>query len=260
MLYENLSYKNEDHILLIRLHKVTAYQTRTEELSNELSDLCTTVTQNKEIHVVIINWEPEAPSSGMDLGEDVLTRWEGRTKPWSLAAPVAKLDIPIITAMNGYTIGQDLELALACDIRIASDTSHFGLPHVREGLIPWDGGTQRLSRLIGRAKAIEIILTGEIIDAREAHRIGLVHKVVENSELMNVVMNMAQEIASKMLENPPLTVGLSKIAIYRGIETTSLAEHQDFEIYNNAMLSNTLDFKEGLNAFLEKRKPQFQGK
>ena len=255
MLYENLSYKNEDHILLIRLHKVTAYQTRTEELSNELSDLCTTVTQNKEIHVVIINWEPEAPSSGMDLGEDVLTRWEGRTKPWSLAASVTKLNIPVITAMNGYTIGQDLELALACDIRIASDTSHFGLPHVREGLIPWDGGTQRLSRLIGRAKAIEIILTGEIIDAREAHRIGLVHKVVENSELMNVVMNMAQEIASK----GPISLRYAKEAIHKGMDLT-LKQGLRLEADLYFLLHTTRDRMEGIKAFQGKRTPQFQGR
>jgi enoyl-CoA hydratase/carnithine racemase len=255
MLYENLSYQNEDHILMIRLHKVTAYQTRTEELSNELSDLCTTVTQNKEIHVVIITWEPEAPSSGMDLGEDVLTRWEGRTKPWFLAASVAKLDIPIITAMNGYTIGQDLELALACDIRIASDTSHFGLPHVREGLIPWDGGTQRLSRLIGRAKAIEIILTGEIIDAREAHRIGLVHKVVANSELMNVVMNMAQEIASK----GPISLRYAKEAIHKGMDLT-LKQGLRLEADLYFLLHTTKDRTEGIKAFQGKRRPQFKGR
>ena len=255
MLYENLSYQNQDHILMIRLHKPTAYQTRTEELSNELSDLCTTVAQNKEIHVVIINWEPEAPSSGMDLGEEVMIRWEGRTKPWSLAAPVAKLDIPIITAMNGYTIGQDLELALACDIRIASDTSHFGLPHVREGLIPWDGGTQRLSRLVGRAKAIEIILTGEIIDAQEAHRIGLVHKVVENSELMNVVMNMAQEIASK----GPISLRYAKEAIHKGMDLT-LKQGLRLEADLYFLLHTTRDRMEGIKAFQGKRTPQFQGR
>ena len=255
MLYENLSYQNEGHILMISLQKVADYQTTTAELSNELSDLCTTVTQNKEIQVVIINWEPEAPSLGMDLGEDVLTRWEGRTKPWSLAASVAKFDIPIITAMNGYTIGQDLELALACDIRIASDTSHFGMPHVREGLIPWDGGTQRLSRLVGRAKAIEIILTGEIIDAQEAHRIGLIHKVVANSELMNVVMNMAQEIASK----GPISLRYAKEAIHKGMDLT-LKQGLRLEADLYFLLHTTKDRTEGIKAFQGKRRPQFKGR
>jgi len=172
-----------------------------------------------------------------------------------LAAPVAKLDIPIITAMNGYTIGQDLELALACDIRIASDTSHFGLPHVREGLIPWDGGTQRLSRLVGRAKAIEIILTGEIIDAQEAHRIGLVHKVVENSELMNVVMNMAQEIASK----GPISLRYAKEAIHKGMDLT-LKQGLRLEADLYFLLHTTRDRMEGIKAFQGKRTPQFQGR
>jgi len=255
MLYENLTYQNKDHILMIRLHKVTAYQTRIATLANELSDLCTTVTQNKEIHVVIINWEPEAPSSGMDLGEEVVIRWEGRTKSWSLAASVAKLDIPIITAMNGYTIGQDLELALACDIRIASDTSHFGIPHIREGLIPWDGGTQRLSRLVGRAKALEMILTGEIIDAKEAHRIGLVHKVVENTELMNVAMNMAQEIASK----GPISLRYAKEAIHKGLDLT-LKQGLRLEADLYFLLHTTKDRTEGIKAFQGKRSPKFKGR
>jgi len=255
MLYENLSYKNQDHILTICLHKVPTHQRRTEELSNELSDLCTTVTQNKEIHVVIINWEPEAPSSGMDLGDDVLIRWEGGTEHWSLAASVAKLDIPIITAMNGHTIGQELELALACDIRIASDTSHFGMPHIREGLIPWDGGTQRLSRLVGRAKAIEMILTGEMIDAQEAHRIGLVHKVVANTELMNVVMNMAQEIASK----GTISLRYAKEAIYKGMDLT-LKQGLRLEADLYFLIHTTKDRTEGIKAFQGKRSPKFMGK
>lgn len=255
MLYENLSFEKEDHVMSINLPKVAKYHARITQLANELSDLCTTVTQNKEIQVVIINWEPEAPSSGMDLGEDVLTLWEGRTKPWYLAASVAKLDIPIITAMNGYTIGQDLELALACDIRIASDTSHFGMSHVREGLIPWDGGTQRLSRLVGRAKAIEMILTGEIIDAQEAHQIGLVHKVVANSELMNVVMNMAREIASK----GPISLRYAKEAIHKGMDLT-LKQGLRLEADLYFLLHTTKDRTEGIKAFQGKRRPQFKGR
>jgi enoyl-CoA hydratase len=255
MLYENLSYKNQDDILTIRPHKVPTDKRRTEELSNELSDLFTTVTQNKEIQVVIINWEQGDPSSGINLGEDVSIYWECGTKPPSLAAPIAKLAIPIIAAMNGYTIGQDLEMALACDIRIASDASHFGMPHVREGLIPWDGGTQRLSRLVGRGKAIEMILTGEIIDAQEAHRIGLVHKVVTNSELMNVGMNMAREIASK----GPIALRYAKEAIYKGMDLT-LEQGLRLEADLYFLLHTAHDRKEGIKAFQEKRMPHFKGR
>jgi len=255
MLYENLSFEKEDHVMSINLPKVAKYHARITQLTNELSDICTTTTQDKEIHVVIINWKQEEPSSGTDLDEDVLTCWESGTKPRPLAASVAKLDIPIITAMNGYTIGQDLELALACDIRIASDTSHFGMPHVREGLIPWDGGTQRLSRLVGRAKAIEMILTGEIIDAQEAHRIGLVHKVVVNSELMSVVMNMAQEIASK----GPISLRYAKEAIHKGMDLT-LKQGLRLEADLYFLLHTTKDRTEGIKAFQGKRRPQFKGR
>lgn len=255
MLYENLSYKNQDGILTIHLHKVPTDKRRTEELSNELSDLCTTVSLNKDINVVIIKWEPEVPSSGMDLGEDVLIRWEGGAEHWPLAAFVAKLDIPIIIAMKGYIIGQNLELALACDIRIASHSSHFAMPHVREGLIPWDGGTQRLSRLVGRAKAIEMILTGEMIDAQEAHRIGLVHKVVANSELMNMTITMAQEIASK----GPISLRFAKEAINKGMDLT-LKQGLRLEADLYFLLHTTKDRTEGIKAFQGKRSPEFKGK
>ncbi len=126
--------------------------------------------------------------------------------------PIAKLDIPVIISIHGYAIGPALELALACDIRIASETSHFGLPCIDEGMIPRDGGTQRLPRLVGKSKAVELILTGEIINAHEAHRIGLISKVVKPEELSATSMGMARDMATKA----PIALRYAKEAIHKG--------------------------------------------
>ena len=141
---------------------------------------------------------------------------EDKTKFWSFAEPIGKLDKPVIAAIDGDAIGQGLALPLTCDIRISTDTSHFGLPHIKKGGTLWDGGTQRLSRLVGRDKALEMILTGEIIDAQEAHRIGLINKVVRTKEVMEMLMNMAREIASK----GPIALRYTKEAIYKGMDLT----------------------------------------
>lgn len=255
MLYENLSYQNEDHILMISLPKVAKYHARIIQLANELSDICTAITLDKEVQVFIINWGQEDPSSGIDLGEDVLICGECGTKPPSLAAPIAKLDIPIIISINGYAIGQALELAMAADIRIASETSHFGLHYINAGMIPWDGGTQRLSRLIGGAKTLELILTGEIINAQEAHRIGLVHRVVPGDELLTVAMDMAHKMASK----GPIALRYAKEAIHKGMDLT-LEQGMRLEADLYFLLHTTKDRTEGISTFQEKRPPRFEGR
>ena len=180
---------------------------------------------------------------------------EDKTKFLSLAEPIAKLDRPVIAAISGNAIGQGLELALACDIRIASETSCFGMSDIKSGLIPWDGGTQRLSRLVGRGKALEIILTGEVIDAQEALRIGLVHKVVSRKDLMEVAVKIAQEMVSK----GPIALRYAKEAIYKGMDMT-LEQGLRLEADLYLLIHTTKDRTEGIQAFREKRKPEFEGK
>jgi len=245
MLYEKLSCQKEDHVLIINLIKIPRDHVEIAQLSNELSDLCTAMTLDKDARVVIINWEQGDSSSGMDLGE---------TKPWSLATPVAKLNIPVVISINGDVIGQALELALACDIRIASETSHFGLPYINAGMIPWDGGTQRLSRLVGKSKAIELILTGEIINAHEAHRIGLVNQIVHAKDLMATVKDMAQEMAFR----GPIALRYAKEAIHKGMDLT-LEQGLRLEADLYFLLHTTRDRTTGIRAFQEKRKPRFEG-
>ena len=163
---------------------------------------------------------------------------------------------PTIAAVNGYALGGGCELAMACDIRIASSNARFGLPEVTLSIIPGAGGTQRLGRLVGKGKAIEMTLTGQVIDAGEALRIGLVTQVAEDVEAL---ADRVREIAGKILEKGPLAVRLAKLAIQAGSETdqkTGLV----IERLAQAVLFETEDKREGTSAFLEKREPRFQGR
>jgi len=172
-----------------------------------------------------------------------------------VAGAVAKLECPVIAAINGDALGQGFELALACDLRIAVETARLGLPQIVSGLIPWDGGTQRLPRLVGRAKAMEMVLLGESISAREAYRVGLVNKVVALEELSTVVANMVRVMAS----SAPLALKYAKEAIGKGLELT-LEQGLRLEADLYLLLQTTADRTEGITAFRQKRQPEFKGK
>jgi enoyl-CoA hydratase len=162
---------------------------------------------------------------------------------------------PVIAAVNGFALGGGCELALACHIRIASEKAKFGQPEVKLGTCPGYGGTQRLSRIIGKGRAIQIITTAEMIDAAEAYRIGLVNKVVSAEELISA----ANEMMKQILANGPLAVALCIEAIDRGLEM-SLEEGLVLEANHFGLLAATEDMSEGMKAFLEKRTPVFRGK
>jgi enoyl-CoA hydratase len=162
---------------------------------------------------------------------------------------------PTIAAVNGLALGGGCELAMACDIRIASENARFGQPEVNLSIIPGAGGTQRLARLVGKGKATEMILTGEIIGAEEAHRVGLVTRVISSDELVDAVRETARSIMSK----GPLAIRLAKLAIRTGFET-DLKTGLVIERLAQAVLLTSEDKREGTSAFLEKREPEFKGK
>ncbi len=168
---------------------------------------------------------------------------------------VENLGKPVIAAVNGFALGGGCETAMACTIRIASEKAKFGQPEVALGLVPGGGGTQRLPRLVGKGRALQLILSGEMISAQEAHRIGLVNEVVPAAELIA----RAEAILRKIFSNAPVAVRLSLEAVHKGMET-SQAEGLSLEAAYFGLCAATDDKKEGTSAFLEKRAPRFQGR
>lgn len=210
----------------------------------DLSAACDSISDDAGVRAVVVTGVGDALAAG---GGEVLLG-----DPFGCLAELSK---PVIAAINGDATGAGLALALAADIRIAAEGTRFSLPEVAGDTIPTAGATQRLARLVGRGKALELIFTGEPIDAAEALRIGLVSEVVPAAQLAE----RAQEIADRLSERGPLALQFAKEAISRGIDM-SLEQALRFETDLTVILQTTEDRAEGLQAFREKRKPQFKGK
>lgn len=168
---------------------------------------------------------------------------------------IEEFEKPVIAAINGVALGGGLEIALCCDLRIAASHARFGLPEIKLGVIPAAGGTQRLPRLVGEARAKELILTADLVDAETALRYGLVSRVVPQADLMTAALELSQRIA----QHPPLAVRFAKRAINRGMQT-DLDSGLEYERYAAAMIVDSEDRIEGMRAFVEKREPQFKGR
>ena len=257
MLYQTLNYKKNEKVGMISILGPVDNPAKLAQLSDELNELCSEITWDEGVRVVMLSGAEEVTFPPAEGSKEVNSKaGEEQTTPFSpIAEPVAKLDQPVIVAIHGNIFGQGLELALACDIRIASEKSYFGFPHIKAGLIPGDGGTQRLSRLVGKGKALEMILLGETIDAQEAYRIDLVNSVILSEELMPAVTKMAQEMASKA----PISLRYTKEAIYKGMDLT-LEQGLRLEADLYLLIHTTKDRTEGIKAFREKKTHQFEGK
>lgn len=246
--YQALNYQQLGHCVVVSLN-ATADDGAAMQLAAELTELCDRIAWDEETRVIVIAFGGELLhiSSG-DLAP------HNSVERASMVEPVARLKQPVIAAIRGDATGVGLELALACDIRIGTEGACFGLPQVEEGLIPSNGGTQRLPRLVGQSKAIEMILTGELIDASEACRIGLLHRMVASDALMSTAMTLAQDMASKS----PLSLSYAKEALHKGMDLT-LDQGLRMELDLYLLLFSTSDRVEGITAFKEKRKPKFGG-
>jgi len=256
MFYQTKSFQKTDHVMVISVTLLGDPAAKVQ-FTDKLGEVFTETNNDEAIAVIVLTGaEQKSFAIEADLNGEI-SRKNDNPQTWfySLAEPISRFDRPVIAAVSGDAIGQGLELALACDIRIASETSRFGLLQIKSGLIPWDGGTQRLSRLVGKGKALEMILTGEMIDAKEALRIGLVNRVVPEEQLMKVTMGMAQEMASK----GPVALRYAKEAIYKGMDMTlEQGLHLEADLY--LLLHTSKDRSEGIQAFREKRTPKFEGK
>lgn len=258
MTYQTLLYSVKDRIATVTVNRPDKLNALNAEAKAELRSLFTGLKTDNSVDIVILTGAGEkAFVAGTDIKELTVlnkeTGMEFSSKGQEVFDLIENLGKPVIAAVNGYALGGGCELAMACHVRIASENAKFGQPEVNLGIIPGYGGTQRLARLIGRGRAMELILTGNQIDAQEALRVGLVNKVVPQAELLNTATAMAQLIASK----GQIAVRMSVKAVTMTAETM-LGEGQKLEASLFGDCCATADFKEGTTAFLEKRKPTFK--
>jgi len=254
-----IEYEKEGHIAIFRINRPEALGALNVEGMKELHDTLVDFRDNDELLVGIITGTGDkAFSAGVDIKDFLPFIKRTAGKPWQVPGTIMRgLELwkPLIAACNGLTYGGGLELALGCDIRIASENARFALPEVTLGVVPGGGGTQRLPRTIPRGIAAEMLFTGKSIDAQEAYRIGLVNKVVP----IDMLMSTAREIAESICQNGPLAVRAAKEAMIRGM-SMSLEDGLRLEDSLTQFIVSTRDFSEGTQAFIEKRKPKFEGK
>lgn len=257
MNYQNLIIEKEEQVCIVRINHPEALNALNSVILKELGQAFDAIARDEETNVVILTGEGRSFVAGADISEmSVMKAAEGKRFGCLGAEVFRKIELlekPVIAAVNGFALGGGCELAMACDIRIASSKAKFGQPEVGLGIIPGFSGTQRLPRIVGVAKAKELIYTAGVIPAEEAYRIGLVNKVVEPEELMKEAMAMAVIIASKA----QLAVRYAKEAINRGIET-DIDTGIGLENGLFGLCFATQDQKEGMDAFLWKRKPEFK--
>ncbi len=256
--YKNLLVEQKDDILVVTINRERAMNALNKETVGELQQLFSYHWTDDAIRCVIITGAGKAFIAGADIPEladlDVRSGAEMSANGLYLMKTIQNFPKPVIAAINGFALGGGCELAMACDIRLASEKAKLGQPEVNLGVIPGYGGTQRLSRLVGRGKALQLIFTGGMVGAAEAYRIGLVEEVYSPEELMDKAMEMAKLIASKA----PLAITAAKECIHRGLEV-ALSVGCDLEKANFGQVCGTGDKNEGMEAFLEKRKPNFSG-
>ena len=259
MSYELLTFAVADRIATITVNRPDKLNALSDATIAELGRAIDEARDRDDVAGVLLTGAGRAFVAGADIaelssqssaeakrrsrrGQEVFRRFETSPKP-------------TVAAVNGFALGGGCELAMACHVRIASEQAKFGQPEVKLGIVPGYGGTQRLPRLIGKGRAMQLLLTGEMIDAHEAYRIGLVNRIVPASELLAAAEGMLRQ----MLANAPLAVALCAEAVDRGLEM-GLEEALVFEANQFGLLASTQDVSEGMRAFLEKRAPAFQGR
>lgn len=256
--YKNLLVEKKDSTLVVTINRERAMNALNKETVAELQQLFSYHWTDDTITAVIITGAGKAFVAGADITEladlDVRSGTQLSANGLYLMKTIQNFPKPVIAAVNGFALGGGCELALACDIRLASEKAKFGQPEVNLGIIPGYGGTQRLSRLVGRGKAMQLICTGEMINAAEAYRIGLADEIYPPDELMDKAMEMAKTIGAK----GPLAVVMAKECINRGLDV-NLTAGCDLEKANFGSICGTGDKNEGMEAFLEKRAPKFTG-
>ena len=258
--YRNLQIDVADRIATLTVHRPERLNALDRATIEEIGAALGELRGRDDVGGIVITGSgPKAFVAGADIGE--LARMgavEGVEVSRLGQRVFREIELsrkPVVAAVNGFALGGGCELALACHLRVASEGARFGLPEVKLGIIPGYGGTVRLPRIVGRGRALELILTGEMIDAREAHRIGLVNRVFPAESLLAE----ARALLASILRNGPLAVGLAIESATRGLET-ALDDALATESHLFGLLASTADMREGMAAFLEKREAEFTGK
>jgi enoyl-CoA hydratase len=258
MPYQTIRLSKRDTVAYLDLQRLEQGNRIDSQLLQELAAACAEINDDPQVRVAVLSG---GDASVFSLGWDT-SLLTSESEParrqefpgYAFDCP-PQLSRPVICAINGDAISAGLELALACDVRLACTEAHFALPETSWGLIPMGGGSQRLARIVGRAKALELILTAEAIDAQEAHRIGLVSQLVPRDRLMAEATGLAERIAAR----GPIAVRYAKEAVSKGLDMT-LEQALRFETDLTIILQTTEDRAEGVRAFLDKRPPQFHGR
>ncbi len=261
MAYRYVLIDREDNIAILTINRPDKYNALNDDVVADVSAALDELAADDEVRAIVMTGAGDkAFVSGADIGMllDLQASHEGvanSRRGQAVTLKIESLPKPVIAALNGYTLGGGLEFAMACDIRIAADTARLGQPEMNLGLSPGYGGTQRLPRIVGKGLAKLLIFTGDMIDAEEALRIGLVEKVVPLAELMDEAKALAKNLATKS----SLTLAVAKETINLGMEV-DLQRGLSIESLEFGVLCVTEDCKEGCAAFLEKRKPEFKGR
>lgn len=258
--FEHILYDKDKGVATITINRPEALNAFSKEVVEEILNALDDIRTDETVRVAVLTGAGEkAFSAGADIkamvGMTALKARELSLMGEKLCSALENLEKPVIAAINGYALGGGLEVAMACDLRVASETARMGQTEINIGLIPGWGGTQRLTRLIGKTKAKELVFTGKMIDAKTAEQLGIVNLVASADKFRESVREFAQELASKA----PVAVKVSKALINKGSDI-SLDSAIALEREGFGVVASSEDLKEGVAAFTEKRKPQFKGK
>ncbi len=255
--FEYLRYEVDEGIAWVTFTRPKALNALAADVLREIAEVSEVIAEDPEVRVAVFTGEGKAFVAGADIGEISELKEVFVAREYSLGGQevmnhIAALPLPTIAAINGYALGGGLELALACDLRVASNKAKLGLPEVGLGLIPGFGGTQRLPRLIGAGRAYDLILTARHVPAEEALQLGLLNRVADD------VIAAARKLAQQIAKNSPVALALAKESLARGVDVP-LPEALEIEADLFGMACTTKDMREGTSAFLEKRAPEFKG-
>jgi len=258
MSYQTIIFQREDNFALLTLNRPESLNALNSQLMDELEKAADEIAVDNSIRSVLITGSGRAFSAGADLKELMSPESASLQKQLAEGKFINKiegLEKPVIAAINGLAVGVGCELALACDLRIAATTAVLGLAEIKIGIIPACGGTARLPRLLGPAKAKEMLFFGDSIEANEAFRIGLINKIVQPESLLEEAKKWAKELSKR----PPLALRATKLCVNAGMQMP-LSRAINLEAKEASVLFNSEDRAEGMKAFLEKRPPVFKGK